>query len=333
MDINDQAGFPHRLYRGVIDESRLFGSLVIKTSWTVHDGNLSLDAVQDWAILDAPKKTPDGLLPSDQCFYKAGADVMLLGQAVSAKPVERLAVSIAIGEAFKASVLVIGRRTWNKRLLRGLEMSAPERFVSMPLTLREAFGGKPVWDELPIPYPDNPDGIGYYLDAAGAEGQPLPLIEDPTRLITRWDDHPDPVGLGLRPMAFGPHLRQAVTHDAKGRLLKLDPLFFNTAFPACVAREAVPGQQVRVAAVLPDADWTFSLPECPVRADITLGAKNHVFAMRYDQLWLEPGSGKVRIAWRAPFRYELRPLERRVVRLERAPAWAGAGEALSGGRR
>jgi hypothetical protein len=306
--------------------------VVIKTAWTVHDGQISLDAVQDWAILDAPKKTPEGQLPSDQCFYKAGADVMLIGQAVSAKPVERLTVSMAIGETFNASVLVIGPRRWNKRLLRGLEMSAAERFLTMPLTLKEAFGGKPVWDELPIPYPDNPDGIGYYIDAAGADGQPLPMIEDPAHLIARWDDRPDPVGLGLRPKAFGPHLRRAATHDAKGKLVKLDPLFFNTAFPACVARDLAPGQQVRVAGVLPNGDWTFALPECPVHADITLGAKNHVFAMRYDQVWLEPSSGKVRIAWRAPFRYELRPLERRVVRLERAPAGAAAGVAVIGGR-
>ncbi len=332
MDINDQAGFPHRLYRGVIDEHRLFGSLVIKSAWTVHDGHISLDAVQDWAILDGPKKTPEGQLPSDQCFYKAGADVMLLGQATAAKPVEQLTVNIAIGDTFSASVLVNGRRTWRKRLLRGLEISPTERFTTMPLTLREAFGGKPVWDELPIPYPDNPDGIGYYMDAAGADGQPLPMVEDPGHPITRWDDRPDPVGLGLRPMAFGPHLRRAVTHDAKGELIALDPLFFNTAFPACVARDVSAGQQVRVAGVLPTGDWSFALPECPVQAEITLGVKTHALAMRFDQLWLEPSTGAVRIAWRSPFRYHLRALERRLVRLERASARADARVPVTGGR-
>lgn len=330
MDIIDHAGFPHRLYRGVIDEQRLFGSLVVKTAWMVVDGRLALKESQDWAVLDAPKKTPDGQLPSDQCFYKAGADVVLLGQAASPRPVERLTVGVAIGEGFNANVLVIGRRTWRKRLLRGLEISPAEPFTTMPLTLREAFGGKPVWDELPIPYPDNPDGIGYYIDAAGAENQPLPNLEDPAHPIAKWDDRPDPVGLGIRPMAFGPHLRRAVAHDAKGELVKLDPLFFNTAFPACIARDLAAGQQVRVTGVLPGGEWGFALPECPVSAELTIGGAIHQLAMRFDQVWLEPATGMVRIAWRSPFRYTLRPLERRVVRLERSPSHATLSPAGAG---
>jgi hypothetical protein len=315
MDIDDQAGFPHRLYRGVIDELRLFSSLVIKTSWTVIDGQISLDSVQDWLALDAPVPTPAGILPSDQCFFKAGADIMLLGQACSPTPVERLCVGIAIGDAFAASVLAIGRRTWRKRLLRGMEMSAPEPFTTMPLSLREAFGGKVVWDELPILFPDNPDGIGYYHDAAGADGQPLPTLEDPAHLITRWDDRPEPVGLGLRPYAFGPHLRRAIAFDDDGNLSKLDPMFFNAAFPACIARELVANQLVRVTGARVEGEWNFALPACPVRAELNLGGKTHILDMRYDQVWMEPSTGQVRIAWRAPFRYQLRALERRLMRL------------------
>jgi hypothetical protein len=318
MDLTDQAGFPQRLYRGVIDEQRLFASLVVKTVWTVADGQIALAPTQDWAVLDGPKETPDGVIQSDQCFHKAGADVMLMGQAHSPKPVERLTVTVAIGDSFSASVLAIGQRLWQKRLLRGMEISAPKPFTTMPLTLAQAFGGTVLWDELPIPYPDNPAGLGYYHDAAGADGKPLPGIEDPAHLITKWDDRPEPVGLGLRPMAFGPHLRRAVEFDAKGVLSKVDPLFFNTAFPACVARELAPGQQVRVSGVLPSGDWTFTLPACPVQAAAQFGGTTHALAMRYDQVWLEPATGTVRIAWRSPFRYTLRSLERRMVRLERA---------------
>jgi hypothetical protein len=317
MDITDQAGFPHRIYRGLIDDQRLFSALVVKTAWTVADGRITLDAVQEWPVLDAPKATPAGLVPSDQCFYKAGADVMVIGKAGSAKPVERMTVSVAIGNDFRASVLAIGRRTWRKRLLRGLEISPAEPFTSMPLTLHEAFGGKVLWDDLPIPFPDNPDGMGYYIDAAGAEGKPLPLIEDPQHLITKWDDRPEPVGLGLRPLAFGPHVRRAVTVDARGEITKLDPLFFNHAFPACVARDLVAGQTVTVTGILPGVEWSFALPACPLRAEVMLGSATHDLGLRYDQIWLEPATGKVLIAWRAPFRYHLRPLERRRVTLER----------------
>jgi hypothetical protein len=318
MDIVDQAGFPLRLYRGVIDEERLFASLVVKTLWTVRDGRIALDETQDWVALDSPKPTPDGVLPSDQCFYKGGADVMLLGQARAAEPVARLAVSVSIGSGFSASVLAIGRREWRKRLLRGLEISPPQPFTSMPLTLQGAFGGSDAWDGLAVPFPDNPGGTGYYLSAASAEGRPLPTVEDPAHLIERWDDHPSPVGLGLRPTPFGPHLRQAVEFDAAGELSKLHPLFFNNAFPACIAPAAAAGDQVRVSGVLPGSEWGFVLPACPARAQVRIGERVHALAMRLDQLWLEPESGRVRIAWRSPFRYHLRSLERRVVSLERA---------------
>jgi hypothetical protein len=320
MDLIDQTGFSSRLYRGVIDEERLFASLVVKTVWAVTDGRIALAPTavqQEWAVLDAPKPTPAGLVSSDQCFYKAGADVFLIGEAQSAEPVTQMDVRIAIGADFNAGVQVIGQRSWRKPLLRSLEMSAPEPFTRMPLTLKQAFGGKPVWDELPIPYPDNPDGVGYYLDAKSADGQPLPTIEDPAHRITRWDDRPEPVGLGLRPPAFGPHLRRSTEHNAKGELVKLDPLFFNAAFPACVARALAPGQTVRVDGVLPTGPWTFALPTCPVRATASFGAKHNDLAMRYDQVWLEPASGTVRIAWRSPFRYQLRALEKRIIQLDR----------------
>lgn len=325
MDLIDQTGFPHRLYRGCIDEQRLFASLVIKTVWSLQAGRLELAGTQDWEVLDGPKKTPAGDLPHDQCFYKAGADVFLLGDAFAPQPVERLPVTVAIGEGFRAGIEVVGKRTWRKRLLRGLEISPIEPFTQAPMTLRQAFGGKPVWDELPIPYPDNPDGVGYYIEAADADGQPLPTVEDPAHRIVRWDDRPDPVGLGLRPFAFGPHLRRAVEHDARGDLKRLDPLFFNHAFPDCVAREVAAGQLVRVSGMHTAGDWTFTLPACPVTAEITLGERCHQLELRFDQIWLEPATGSVRIAWRAPFRYQLRSLERRVVRLHPAKSALAAG--------
>lgn len=332
MDIIDHAGFPHRLYRGVIDAQRLFGSLVVKTAWTVADGRIALDAAQEWQVLDAPKPTPAGALPSDQCFYKAGADVMVIGHANAVEPVQRLSVGVSIGAGFSASVMAIGKRTWRKRLLRGLEMSPAEPFTTMPLTLREAFGGKVVWDELPIPFPDNPDGIGYYIDVAGADGKPLPTLEDPAHLIAQWDDRPEPVGLGLRPMAFGPHVRRAVSVNAKGHITKLEPLFFNNAYPACVARDLSPDLAVSVTGILPGATWNFPLPACPLRAEIMLGNATHELSLRYDQIWLEPATSKVLIAWRAPFRYHLRPLEKRRVTLERISAGTliAAGERVGG---
>lgn len=317
MDLVDHAGFPARLYRGVIDEQRLFASLVVKTAWTVVDGVLRLDQAQDWMVLDGPKPTPEGVLPTDQCFFKAGADLFVLGAARSATPVTRQRVEVRIGDAFSVQVEAIGRRVWRKRLLRAPEATDPEPFSEMPLTMAQSFGGSDTWDELPIPFPDNPAGTGYYVNADSAINRPLPGIEDPAAPIRKWDDRPEPVGIGLRPPAFGPHLRQALEFGKDGHLTRLDPLFFNAAFPRCVVRAAKAGDAVTVRGMRTAGDWTFALPDCPVRAEASIGGRQTPLALRYDQLWFEPDAGRVRIAWRSPFRYTLVPLERRSVRLER----------------
>jgi hypothetical protein len=317
MDLLDHAGFPVRLYRGVIDEQRLFASLVVKTVWSVVDGALRLEPVQDWAVLDGPKPTPEGVLPTDQYFHKAGADLFVLGAARSAKPVARQRVEVRIGTTFNVQIEAIGRRVWRKRLLRAPEASEPQPFTELPLTVAQSFGGSDLWDELPIPFPDNPTGTGYYISAESAIDRPLPGIEDPAAPIRKWDDRPEPVGIGLRPPAFGPHLRQAVEFGKDGHLTKLDPLFFNAAFPRCVVRTAKAGDAVTVRGMRVAGDWTFALPNCPVRAEASIGGRVTPLALQYDQLWFEPDSGRVRIAWRSPFRYTLVPLERRSVRLER----------------
>lgn len=317
MELVDHAGFPARLYRGVIDEQRLFASLVVKSTWSVVDGVLSLDPVQDWAVLDGPKPTPEGVLPSDQCFHKAGADLFVLGAARSAKPVARQCVEVRVGDGFNVQIEAIGKRVWQKRLLRAPEASAPLPFTELPLTLANAFGGSDLWDELPIPFPDNPAGTGFYTSADTAIDRPLPGIEDPATPIRKWDDRPEPVGVGLRPPAFGPHLRQAVEFGKDGHLSRLDPLFFNAAFPRCVVRAAKAGDVVVVRGMRVAGDWTFTLPDCPVRAEASIGGRVTPLMWRYDQLWFEPDSARVRIAWRSPFRYTLVPLERRSVQLER----------------
>ena len=78
--------------------------------------------------------------------------------------------------------------------------SIPERFVETPLSLEHAFGGVAVVDDDKHEFSDNPKGKGFILTESGAAGSPLPNLEDPAKLIERWDDRPDICGFGLCPI-------------------------------------------------------------------------------------------------------------------------------------
>jgi hypothetical protein len=320
MDLDDRSGLQTRIYRGLIDERRLFAAVVVKTRWRLEGGRLQLEPEQDWKVLDGHAETPEGVVHHDNCFRKAGADVVLLGPAVAPRPVASLRVRVAIGSAFAAEVAVHGRRTWRKRLLREPEIGPAEPFTSAPMGHRQAYGGADTWDGLAMAFPDNPEGVGYYLEAANCIDKPLPTVEDPAHPIRAWNDRPEPVGLGLRPPVWGPSARRGAEFDAKGNLVKLHPCMFNTAFPACIAPETRPGDAIEVAGMTADGPWRAALPACPARAELTMGEKVHPLAWRLDQVWIEPASGRVRLAWRSPFRYTMRALERRLVSIERVAA-------------
>ncbi len=83
---------------------------------------------------------------SDIHLGKLSTDVLLVGQAWSpdGRPVTELETGIAIAER-KKTIRVHGNRVFKSGLL-GLSLSAPEPFVSMPLTYERAFGGIHVLD-------------------------------------------------------------------------------------------------------------------------------------------------------------------------------------------
>src|SRR5690606_24421051 len=92
---------------------------------------------------------------------------------------------------------IFGRRRWQRRWIRGTQISAPEPFSTMPLDWTYAFGGRADVGGRRVPNLDNPLGRGYVLDEQAVDGVELPNIEEPERLIRHWTDMP-------RPLAFSP---------------------------------------------------------------------------------------------------------------------------------
>ncbi|MFY0533015.1 DUF2169 domain-containing protein [Nannocystis pusilla] len=200
MKLDNRSPYHARLFRGGIDERRLFGSVAVRITYDIVGDRLRVAREQAWEISPAPWDSPQGPLPGDELFYRGGVDLLVFGAARSARPVPRLDLDLRVGAAFRSRLAVFGDRVW-KRGPRGLVPSAPEPFRVMPLTLDRSFGGSFEWDGLGVGFPDNPGGRGYYADERAAEGQPLPNIEDPAALCARWDDRPEPVGTCCRARA------------------------------------------------------------------------------------------------------------------------------------
>jgi hypothetical protein len=186
----------------------------------------------------------------------------------------------------------------------------------MPLTLSQAFGGKYTWDGLEVPYSNNPDGKGFARDAADALDKPLPNLEDPDHLIRSFKDTPDPVGVGVRPMSFGPHLTETVKFDEKGILRELSPRFFNAAFPKMIAERVEPGDLVTLEGVSPDGPIRFTIPPLPLAVDLRVGGTRLVRPLTVDQIGIETEERRAFISYRYPFRYTLLPRQTRFCVLQ-----------------
>jgi hypothetical protein len=217
---------------------------------------------------------------------------------------------------FQGHLWVYGDRRWEEGG-RGLVQSPPARFESMPLTLERAFGGKCPWDGLEVPFPDNPDGRGFYLDQESAVGGLLPNIEDPAAPISSWEDRPSPVGVGPCPFAHGTRLENMV-FDERGLLREIRPRFFNAAFPGMIADSAQPGDVLTIHGVRHDAPLTMLLPDHRLAVRITFD--DEVIDRRpvIDQIGVEPDRNRVFITYRHPFRYVLYPMQRRSCALREA---------------
>lgn len=318
MELENETRYPAALFRGCIDESRIAASLVVRRTFDLVAGHLVPAATQVWPVSGGPFEGPNGItMPGDELFYRGGVDVFVIGSAIppGKKPVAKLDVSVKVGSQFQYKLAVFGERTW---LRKGKELvpSDPATFTDIPLTLANAFGGKDVWDELPIPFPDNPDGKGYANDAESAVGKPLPNLEDPSALVRKWDDRPEPVGVGVSPFAFGPRARRTLEFDEKtGAMKRIDPKFFNAAFPAMIVPKVQPGDAVRVDGVSAAGPIAFAVPTADVRLELRFGDKFVSRTPAVDQVGIEPNADRIFVTYRYPFKYEIESLVKRTARL------------------
>ena len=353
MRFRNTTPFPAFLHREAIDGDRIAAAVILRVTYDLNGNPPAPSREQPWLVSPTPWRSPVGLMEGDASFDRDGCDLILLGEARSAdgRPVSTLDVSVDVtptsgGAAFTSTVRVFGERTW-QRAGGALVPSAPQAFERMPLDLAHAFGGVAVFDELPVPHADNRVGKGFYLEEELAEGGALPNLESPEHLIERWSDRPDPVGVGLCPVTFGPRVRRAAVisersggtinkndscpgksvpqgpslldsgwHESfkDGHVVGVRHAIFNLAFPSFVCPTPEPGAQLSVRGMGPELQ--FSLPDPRWLAVTRVGGTEHCDPLRIDQIGIEPALGRFFVTYRYTFIYPLRSGEERRCELQ-----------------
>ena len=316
MDLHNQTRFPATLLTTVIDDDRMSASVIVRVTYDLHGREVRWSDRQPWIVSPVPWESPLGPFEADQPYRKGGVDLFVVGEArtPTARPQAELEVSVSVG-SFSFAAVVFGPRVWRRDGTGGaVTPSPPEPFVSLPLAARYAFGGQVDVDGLTSPHPDNPSGMGLYVDEASALGQPLPRIEDPAQRIRNWSDRPDPVLFGVCPLQNGQRLRAGV-EVVEGRPPLVKSRLFNTGYPRAVAPRVQTGDRVSLSGFSHDGPVAFAIPPSRLSVHLTLGDRSVERALTIEEVGINLQAAQVFIGYRYPFRYHVVPHQRRACAL------------------
>lgn len=251
---------------------------------------------------------------SDVHLGKLSTDVILVGQAWSpeGRPVTELETGVAVAER-KKMIRVHGNRVFKSGLL-GTSLSAPEPFVSMPLTYERAFGGIHVLDaekEKFLGEARNPVGRGFKGKQSSNElkDKPAPNLEDPNHPFKGPTDKGEPVSYGYIAGSWMPRRQYAGTYDAawqKSRAPYLpqdfNPRFFNAAHPDLIFdRFLQGGEPVRLLNVSPRGPLQFHLPKCQFSITVQIGGRKEPLPANCETVLFEPDENRLSMVWRAAY--------------------------------
>ena len=320
MIFTNETPFPAELYRAAGEGERMYASLLVRAVYALPiSGTLRLREAQPGDVRREADPRPHGALPADGLLHPRGTDVVVLGDAVAAPGGQREGEVRIDAGPYVARLKIVGDRRWVRGASGELRASAPEGWERIPLTWARAFGGAASGPVGPAPWPDNPEGRGYHLSEAQAEGAPLPNVEDPQAPLTTWQGRPTPVGCAPYPASWGLRVAPMIeVHVEGGRpeaRLRSERALSSIAAPALSGQALGPGDEARLTGVHEAGPLRFRLPPAPAEAEISLGGGQWRRAPSPSLLVVDLHRGEVELSWRYRFDYGLRPGQRRRLRL------------------
>jgi hypothetical protein len=283
----------------------------VKATFTVApDGALRRADVPSAVRVNDVMRAPDDprssvLFPSDIGLEKVGADVVVVGEAVSTRKVLAMDVAVAVKKRI-VPLRVHGPRVYYEGVL-GVAIGQAAPFERVPIAYENAYGG--MSDDLSVVEFANPSGVGVARSASDLVGRRAPQIEHPERPHTSAADRHAPVGYGAILSHWSPRKEHAGTFDERWRALRMpllpedyDARHGNVAHPSLRFEEGlVAGDPVRVLGMSLEP-FTFVLPifAVAVRARYD-GGEREVSRPAIDTVIVVPGERWVEVLCRAAF--------------------------------
>ncbi|MCF6324604.1 MAG: DUF2169 domain-containing protein [Gammaproteobacteria bacterium] len=243
---------------------------------------------------------------SDYHLGKLRSDIVMLGDAYTpdGKEVRELDVSLSVGEAHK-NIRIFGDREW-----QGGCITAAQPFTAMPLIYEKAFGGGHFVDEVVVAAEArNPVGCGFSggRKVAEMDGEPLPNLEDPNDLITRFDQQPEPACFGAVASHWASRAQYAGTYDEPWQASRapylpvdFDKRFFNTAHPDLIYPGFLKGgEPVSITHMHPAGAINFEVPYIKLNAEVAMVDEIKRPAFNLETLIIEPNQLTLGMVWRA----------------------------------
>ena len=254
--------------------------VAVKATFVVReDGGTELHPVQA-PVASVPVHRGDPaasslLLDGDLLESKAATDVIVEGEAHAPRSSAVRSLDVALGVQQHGKTLVqkrlrvLGNRIVQSTLL-GVTTSAPEPFITMPLTYERAFGGTQEQADTPGGFacePRNPVGTGFATERGQVVGRQAPNIEHPDHPYQHWR-RGQPAGFGPVARHWSPRAQLAGTYDSEWEKNQhpLLPHDFDPRYYQCApADQQVPdflkgGEVITCHHMTPDGVFRVTLP-------------------------------------------------------------------------
>ena len=257
-------------------------------------------------LWDAESAEASIRLPTDICVEKCGTDVIVVGEAISPKPITVLDVAVKVRDV-TVPLRVHGERMFYRGLL-GISIGAAAPFERKPIIYEKAYGG--VSEDGWVVESRNRAGVGVAKKKSDLIGTPAPQIEHPARPHTTASDHHPPVGFGAIRSHWSPRLEYAGTFDEAWqttRMPAMPPDFDlranNQAHPSLwFEHPLAPGDEIAVVGMSTRGVLSFRVPDLRLVIKARSDQSGKV-EMRpaIDTIVVEPGERRVEVVVRKAF--------------------------------